>query len=105
MVRRSLMLCLSLPADAIRITGKHPPSERVPGSNREGTMAEGISVYGQVRSRENAPIFMIKVSVYRDAQLLVVRLEQMVPTPLLTEPRQRYGSALAGGYLLSAPDH
>jgi hypothetical protein len=33
-------------------------------------MAEDISVYGQVRSRESAPIFMIKVSVYRDTKLL-----------------------------------
>ena len=33
-------------------------------------MAEGISIYGQVRSYESAPIFMIKVSVYRDTKLL-----------------------------------
>src|SRR4051794_22242270 len=29
----------------------------------------------------------------------------MVRTPWPTKPRQRCGSALAGGYLLSAPDH
>jgi hypothetical protein len=34
-------------------------------------MAEDISIYGQVRSHEGAPIFMIKVSVYRDADLIV----------------------------------
>ena len=33
-------------------------------------MAEDIEIYGQVRSYENAPIFMIKVSVYRDTKLL-----------------------------------
>jgi tetratricopeptide (TPR) repeat protein len=36
---------------------------------------------------------------------LVVRLGQMVPALRLTEPRQRYGTAQARGYLLSAPDH
>jgi hypothetical protein len=33
-------------------------------------MAEDISIRGQVRSREGAPIFMIKISVYRDTDLL-----------------------------------
>jgi hypothetical protein len=38
-------------------------------------------------------------------EALVVRLEQIVPALRLTEPRQRYGTAQARGYLLSAPDH
>ena len=33
-------------------------------------MAEDVSIHGQVRSHERAPIFMIKVSVYRDTRLL-----------------------------------
>src|ERR671939_1992323 len=33
-------------------------------------MAEDISIYGQVRSHEGAPIFMIKISVYRDTDLI-----------------------------------
>jgi hypothetical protein len=33
-------------------------------------MAENISIHGQVRSREGAPIFMIKISVYRNIDLL-----------------------------------
>jgi hypothetical protein len=33
-------------------------------------MAEDFSIYGHVRSYEGTPIFMIKVSVYRDKQLV-----------------------------------
>ena len=38
--------------------------------NREAVVARDFSIHGQVRSYERTPIFMIKVSVYRDTRLV-----------------------------------
>ena len=58
-----------------------------------------------ILSRQFAGAITERDLVDLDSYELVVRLEQMIPTPRLTNPRRRCRSALAGGYLLSASDH